>query len=234
MAYSDASDTGFVGYVVELGREVVRGEWSADEAKLSSTWRELKAIQNVLASFAPKIQGHRLKWFTDNHNEKYIVANGSKWAHLQDGALRIFETCLEFPLRLEVEWILRLENEMADSFSRIVDFDDWGFPVLRQVVGPTLFCLFLQCPIAAVLNPGSEAADAFTVSWLGECCWLVPPLPLFVWVLKHAKACSAVGTLIIPAWNSAPFICPDGQHLANFVHTWGAITFYEGLILSWS
>ena len=61
MAYSDASDTGFGGYVVELGREVAQGLWSADEAKLSSTWRELKAIHNVLVSFAPKLQGHRLQ-----------------------------------------------------------------------------------------------------------------------------------------------------------------------------
>ena len=84
VAYFDASDTGFGGYVVELEREVVQGWWSADEAKLSSTWREL---QNLLVSFAPKLQGYRLKWFTDNHSEKYIFANGSKWAHLQDGAL---------------------------------------------------------------------------------------------------------------------------------------------------
>ena len=71
------------------------------------------------------------------------------------------------------------------------------------------------------------------VSWLGECCWLDPPLHLIVRVLKHAKACSAVGTLIIPACKSAPFwpfICLDGRHLANFVHGWDAITFYEGLI----
>ena len=82
-------------------------------------------------------------------------------------------------------------------------------------------------------NPGSEAADAFTVSWLGECCWLDPPLHLIVWVLKHVKACSAVGTLIIPAWKSSPFwpfVCPDGQYLANFVHAWDTITFNEGLI----
>jgi hypothetical protein len=114
-----------------------------------------------------------------------------------------------------------LENE-ADFVSRIVDFDDWGicFPVLRQVVGSVdCFATFYNAQLpqfySRFWNPGSEAADGFTVSWLGECCWLVPPLHLIVRVLKHAKACSAVGTLIIPAWKSAPFwpfIFPDGRH----------------------
>ena len=48
MAYSDASSTGFGGYVVELGKEVSHGLWSEAEARLSSSWRELKAIHNVL------------------------------------------------------------------------------------------------------------------------------------------------------------------------------------------
>ena len=44
IAYSDASVSGYGGYVVKLGREVSHGMWSEAEAKLSSAWRELKAI----------------------------------------------------------------------------------------------------------------------------------------------------------------------------------------------
>ena len=54
-------------------------------------------------------------------------------------------------------------------------------------------------------NPGTEAVDAFTVSWNDEVCWWVPPLYLVSRVIKHAKACAAMGTLIVPAWRSAPF-----------------------------
>ena len=49
IVYSDASTT---GYMVELGNEVAHGQWSADESRLSSTWRELKAVYLVLLSFA--------------------------------------------------------------------------------------------------------------------------------------------------------------------------------------
>ena len=53
VVFSDASSTGYGGYTVELGPEYSQGQWSADELVLSSTWRELKAVYNVLQSFAP-------------------------------------------------------------------------------------------------------------------------------------------------------------------------------------
>ena len=235
IAYSDASDFAFGGYVVELGKEVAHGMWSESEARLSSTWRELKAIDQVLRSFAPKLQGHKVKWFTDNQSVKHIVMHGSKRLHLQDGAFSIFETCMNFSLKLDVEWIPRGDNERADHISRIIDVDDWKidpalFAYLDALWGPHSVDCFAahynsQIPrfFSHFWNPGAEAVDAFTASWQGEVCWWVPPLHLVARVIRHAQVCSAVGTLVIPAWKSAPFwplVCPDGVHFANFVHRW--------------
>lgn len=61
--------------------------------------------------------------------------NGSKRLHLQDGALSIFELCMRFSIRLEVEWIPRGKNEQADFISSLIDFDDWN-------VDPHLFGYF--------------------------------------------------------------------------------------------
>ena len=44
VVYSDASDTGYCGYVVEHKPCVAHGQWSTTEAKQSSTWRELTAV----------------------------------------------------------------------------------------------------------------------------------------------------------------------------------------------
>ena len=52
VAVSDASSTGYGGYVLELGPHVAHGEWSESEASQSSTWRELKAVYQVLCSYA--------------------------------------------------------------------------------------------------------------------------------------------------------------------------------------
>ena len=40
--------------MVELGREVAHDQWSLVESKQSSTWRELKAVDQVLRSFSGK------------------------------------------------------------------------------------------------------------------------------------------------------------------------------------
>ena len=127
VVYSDASSTGYGGYVVELGNEVVHGHWSVTEVKHSSTWRELKAVYLVLQSFASRLAGHSVKWFTDNQGVVHIVSCGSKKPHLQDGAMAIFELCFQHSIKLEMDWIPRSLNTQADFLSRIVDYDDWGW-----------------------------------------------------------------------------------------------------------
>ena len=73
--------------MVELGPRISHGQWYFDEANCSSTWRELKAVDHVLRSFAPKL------WLSDNHNIVHIMQHGSRKLHLQDGAMSIFEIC---------------------------------------------------------------------------------------------------------------------------------------------
>ena len=174
VVYSDASTTGYGGYVVELGNDVAHGQWSADESRLSSTWRELKAVYLVLLSFATKLSGHTVKWFTDNQGVAYIVSNGSWKEHLQDGAMAIFEICFQHSIKLEVEWIPRAQNERADFVSRIVDHDDWSLdPCLFQVIdaswGPHTIDCFASQHNALLPRfhsrfwvPGCEAVDTFT------------------------------------------------------------------------
>ena len=125
VAYSDVSSTGYRGYVVELGPEVAHGQWSEVEASQSSTWRELKAVHQVLCSYTPQLKGHTLKWFTDNQNVVRIVQVGSAKPHLQDGPMTVFETCFQYGISLQMEWIPHSLNDKADYISRIIDFDDW-------------------------------------------------------------------------------------------------------------
>ena len=70
--YSDASDSGWGGYSVELGGNIAKGQWSAEEELKSSTWRELRATHLVLKSFLPNIQVARTIVLS---NEFPLVAN---------------------------------------------------------------------------------------------------------------------------------------------------------------
>ena len=130
VAYSDASDTGYGGCIVELGPQVAaQGVWSADLAKESSTMREILAVRKVLQSFAPKFAG---LLHTDNQNVARIIGVGSRMSSLQSEGKRIFEACVYHGISIEPEWVPRSSNEQADYLSRIVDFDDWS-------VSPNIF-----------------------------------------------------------------------------------------------
>ena len=132
VVYSDASDSGYGGYTVELGPHVSYGQWTEKEAQHSSTWRELKAVDRILQAFAVNLEGHTVKWYTDNQNVVGIIQHGSRKLYLQDGAMCIYERCTKHAIKLEMAWIPRGENEIADYLSRLVDYDDWQ-------VDPTLF-----------------------------------------------------------------------------------------------
>jgi hypothetical protein len=246
VVFSDASATGFGGFhnMVEVGPDIAHGQWSEYEASLSSTWRELKAVAAVLNSFAPKLAGHRVKWFTDNQNVVRIVEAGSKKQHLQIIALSIFETCLQQSIRLDMEWIPRSLNDKADYISRIRDFDDWSinpqfFSWIDSLWGPHSVDCFAHVDNTQLPNfysrfwcPGAAAIDAFTVNWSDDVNWWVPPISLIGRVLRHAEACDAMGSLVVPVWKSAPFwplLCPDGSHLAAFIHQWVCTPFQPEL-----
>lgn len=124
VVYTDASDTSYGGYCVRTGKTVSHGLWEESERIMSSTWRELAAVDRVLRSFVQFLKGENIKWFTDNANVVSIVQKGSMKNNLQDLAMNIFQICLEYKIGIEIEWIPRELNEQADYLSRIVDFDE--------------------------------------------------------------------------------------------------------------
>ena len=62
---------------MEVGTDIAHGQWSQYEASLSSTWREVKAVSFVFQSFAPKLAGHRVKWFTDKATASCTSVSGA-------------------------------------------------------------------------------------------------------------------------------------------------------------
>lgn len=246
VVYSDASATGYGGFIVEHGCYTAYGQWTAIEATHSSTWRELSGVWRVLQSLANKLSNNRVRWFTDNQNVARILQVGSRQPQLQEVALKIFSLTITCQIRLEPEWVPREENERADYLSRIIDLDDWFlnpaiFAQLDARWGPHTIDRFADCNNNQLVrfnsrcwNPGSEAVDAFTVDWSGETNWWCPPIALIPRVIRHAQACSACGTLIVPSWLSAPFwpmLCPIRGRFAPFVSEVVELPQQEGLFL---
>lgn len=159
---------------------------------MSSTWRELRAIELALASFKDSLVNKDVKWFTDNQSCVKIVQSGSMKHHLQSLAYNIFKMCVEQKNSIDIQWIPRLENEKADFLSNIIDHDDWGvtvnfFEFINNLFGNFTvdrFANYNNCKLGRYYsnfwNPGSEAIDCFTQNWENENNWLVPPVNLVV------------------------------------------------------
>ena len=219
--WSDASDSGWGGHTTLPSGKVLtaRGDWPEEIkiCKMSSTWRELRAILLVLQSFQEHLKSHACTVRSDNAAAVQIIACGSRKNHLQVEALNIFRFCLEFEIQLHAEWIPREENELADFYSKLQDCDDWQvdphvFAWLDGLWGPHTLDCFASAKTKQLTrycsrwwNPGCLAVDAFTVSWENEKVWLTPPICLIFRVLRMLAHCKGHGTLIVPEWKSAPW-----------------------------
>ena len=171
----------------------------------------------ALTSFKNSVQGKTVKWHSDNQGAVRIVDIGSPNTELHSIALDIFDFCRKFNVRFVSQWVPRELNTCADDISNIIDFDDWYttqgfFAHLDHIWAPHTVDRFANALSAHLPRfnsrfrvPGTEAVDAFSVSWAAENNWLVPPVHCIIRVIQHLLVCSAFGTLVVPYWPSNSF-----------------------------
>ena len=215
--YSDASQVACAAYIKNESNFMCHRNWTVEESVKSSTWRELQAVLFALQSFLSKLSGFSVRWFTDSQNCARIVESGSTHHDLHMLSLQIFELCIQNKISLNISWIPRESNQIADYLSKLCDIDDWGvsiefFKFMDDLWGPHTIDRFanhynnrVDRFNSLVWVPGTEAVDAFSVDWSQDNNWLVPPIYLVPRVIKHLQFYKASGTLIVPYWPSAPF-----------------------------
>ena len=176
LVYSDASAVGCAAFISMNGRPVSHKNWDAIEIKQSSTWRELMCVKHALQSFVHLLKGSLVKWYTDNQGVAAIVKSGSTKVHLHKLAMEIFLFSKEHDVSIDIEWIPRSENEVADYLSKIVDFDDWCvkdsyFRALDSTWGPFTVDCFANSVNAKVsrfyslfFQPGCLGVDSFLLA----------------------------------------------------------------------
>lgn len=76
--------------------------------------------------FKGDLQGKNVKVHTDNQNAVRIIEVGRIESDLHNVAFAIFKICMLSRISLEVCWIPRNENVIADFFSKMYNADDWG------------------------------------------------------------------------------------------------------------
>ena len=93
--------------VIAIEDKVFHQNWSEEESKKSSTFRELSAVSLSIDAFGDNLKSHTIAWFTNNQNVVSIVNKGSKVAELQAVSLRIFEKCMSNGINIDLSLIPR-------------------------------------------------------------------------------------------------------------------------------
>ena len=216
--FSDASDFQLAGARIEDGNvswdtrfKVALAE---EERSSSSTFRELRAIEEGLKAQGERLRGKTVRWGCDNWAAGKIVKWGSMKADCHEIAVRIEECCRKFQVRLETFWLSRnsKEIEYCDSWSKEIDTGDYwiearDFRWIEQKYGPFSADFFASDrawrmkPFFARFGVGeSSGLDAFGVSWKSGVGYFHPPVGLIWKVVRKAEREKAEGVLIAPDW----------------------------------
>ena len=123
------------------------GLWSLKEQKLYINVLELKAMYLAIQTFTKEGDHQHILVKTDNATAKvYINHVGRTHSQfLNSIALYIWKWCLHYHLHLTAEYLLRLENQVADEKSRqLKDCYNWMlqftstqmFQQIYEMMGP--------------------------------------------------------------------------------------------------
>ena len=223
--YSDASDF-FMAGAEFCGLEKKEGSsyqtcFNEEEREESSTFRELRAIEEGLKVRGAELQGCLVKWGCDNWAASVIVRIGSMKPRCHEVAARIVDLAKKWEIELDTFWLSRDEIPIVevDRLSKEVDTSDYklsrvDFRMLESEFGPfscdmfaSSFSYQMQPYVAKVASAQAAWVDAFTLDWKNTgFMFLHPPVGLVVRVLRYAAECRAGGLLVVPFWPGAIFM----------------------------
>ena len=84
-----------------------------------------------------------------------------------DLAFKIFSTCLQNNISLDIQWIPRDQNSKADYLSKIIDYEDWGvtkqfFDFINSMWGPHTIDRFAS-PLKVIPGEAGFRTDCFKI-----------------------------------------------------------------------
>jgi hypothetical protein len=152
-------------------------------------------------------------------NAAIILNQGSNKPRLQYYAKLISDYCIANDITINVDWIPRDLNQLADSYTRI--YDQHSYSVSKNfyslvvndfLVTPNLDLfaneLNAKCDrfFSVTSCPHTLGVDAFKYYWgPPNICWLFPPPKLVLEAVLKLQADKGEGLLLIPQWKNANF-----------------------------
>jgi hypothetical protein len=193
--------------------------FSPEEMATSSTERELLAVYHLTAAAAELFKNKAVTLHTDSLNCQIICSKGSPKPKLHAYAKLIYDLAEAHNIRLEVVWIPRDLNVVADYVSNLIDFGDYEiipemFDVVCDRVGyipeidlfATAYNRKCNMFFSNTFEPGSAGIDAFNYDWsLYQLGWIFIQPVLIGRAVLYAEKCRANVLLLVPQWKNSYF-----------------------------
>ena len=222
VAHVDAGPYGWGGRL-QRSHPAQSGSWSAAEAEMHITWRELRAVRLFILRHIADLENRRLLLHEDNTGVVAMVHSLTSRSQALMAELRLLVSVLcEHDITLRARYIRSADNWDADYFSRIIQpheyqLDPEIFAHLSDLWGVSSIDAFAsdataQLPRFWAESAGSTAVavDAFAQPWSDESLvWAHPPpalLPQLVQLLEATPSASAI--VCVPHWPGSPWFRP--------------------------
>ena len=185
-----------------------------DKVGRSSTYRELRGIEEGFKALGSWIRGKSVRWHCDNWSACKITEYGSMKPDCHTVAKRINDLIREWDVNFEIVWLSRESEEIrfADRISKDFDFGDYrisagDFEGLVGVFGGFSADYFasdysyrMRPFYSRYISGLSAGSDAFAQDWSVGFGFFHPPVGLVPRLMEKAREDRARGILVVPDW----------------------------------
>ena len=110
------------------------------------------------------LRARTVVWYTDNQNVARIVNLGSKIPALQRMGLDIHRLSLLASVSIDMKWIPRDLNIIADDISKFVDLDDYSINDGVSIVSTSFGVLTPVTDLLAITTPSFQNSTQDSIS----------------------------------------------------------------------
>ena len=211
---SDASS--LIGWGATCGSERTGGAWSALEAEIHISVKEMIAIYYAIRSFVHLLKGRHVRVLCDNTTAVGVVnkMGSTRSPDCNKMARKIWNFAFANGIFITCAHIPGVDNVVPDEESRkeykqaewMLDRDLYRRAIRVLNFNPTLDCFASRINtqhenyVSRRPDPFAKKIDAFSFNWGEENCYLFPPFSLIGRVLQKIRTDAATVLIVLPKW----------------------------------
>ena len=211
---TDASS--LVGWGASCGSERTGGAWSAQEAEIHISVKEMIAVYYAIRSFVHLLNGLHVRILCDNTTAVAVLnkMGSTRSPACNTMAHEIWNFCFANNMYITCAHIPGVDNVVPDQESRkeykqaewMLDKGLYQHCVHFFGFTPTLDCFASRINtqhedyVSRRPDPFAKKIDAFSFNWGEEKCYLFPPFSLVARVLQKIRTDAATVLIVLPKW----------------------------------